>query len=64
MKEGDVIFSVESFLTQKPSVESIQAIEPCTTHFISYDELMSVYQQFLEFNFVGQGFNGEILHSL
>src|SRR5665213_1582253 len=37
MKEQDVIFSVESFLNQTPSYESIQALEDSCLHYITYD---------------------------
>ena len=54
MKEGDVIISVESFFTQKPSYEAIQAIEDCELYFIEYDELQFIYRHFPEFNFIGR----------
>lgn len=54
MKEGDVIFSVESFINQKPSNENIQALEDATLLYIDYDELQSIYRQFPEFNFIGR----------
>jgi CRP-like cAMP-binding protein len=54
MKEGDVIISVESFLSQKPSYESIQALEDCVLYYITYDELQAGYRNFSEFNFIGR----------
>lgn len=54
MKEGDVIVSVESFFQQKPSYESIQALEDCLLYYITYDELQSIYRKFSEFNFIGR----------
>lgn len=54
MKEGDVIFSVESFFKQKPSYESIQALEDTLVYYITYDELQFIYRSFPEFNFVGR----------
>jgi CRP/FNR family transcriptional regulator, anaerobic regulatory protein len=54
MKEGDVIVSVESFFKQKPSYESIQALEETIVHYVSYDELQFIYKNFLEFNFVAR----------
>ena len=54
MKEGDVIISVESFFTQQPSYESIQALEPCELYYIRYDELQFIYRNFPEFNFIGR----------
>jgi CRP-like cAMP-binding protein len=54
MKEGDVIVSVESFYTQKPSDEIMQALEECELYYISYDELQYVYKHYPEFNFIGR----------
>jgi CRP/FNR family transcriptional regulator, anaerobic regulatory protein len=54
MKEGDVIFSVESFLTQKPSYESIQALEDTAVLYIDYDELQYIYKTYPEFNYIGR----------
>lgn len=52
MKEGDVIFSVKSFYTQKPSYESIQLLEDSSLYYVTYKELQYIYNNFLEFNFV------------
>lgn len=54
MKEGDVIYSVESFLSQKESYESIQAIEDSTLYYIDYNELQNIYAVYPEFNFIGR----------
>ena len=54
MKEGDVIVSVESFFQQKPSYESIQALEDCLVYYITYDELQYTYRHYSEFNFIGR----------
>lgn len=54
MKEGDVIISVESFFTQKPSYESIQALEDCVLHSIRYDELQYIFHHFPEFNYIAR----------
>lgn len=54
MKEGDVIYSVESFILQKPSYESIQALEDTVVHYITYHDLQAIYRQFSEFNFIGR----------
>jgi len=54
MKENDVIFSVESFLNQIPSFESIQTIEDCLLYYIDYNQLQYLYHQCPEFNFVGR----------
>ncbi|HVM86878.1 MAG TPA: Crp/Fnr family transcriptional regulator [Puia sp.] len=54
MKEHDVIVSVESFFYQKPSYESIQAIESCCLHYITYDQLQYAYKHFPEFNYTAR----------
>jgi CRP/FNR family transcriptional regulator, anaerobic regulatory protein len=54
MKEGDVIYSVESFLLQRQSYESIQAIEEAIVFYIDYSELQYIYNTYPEFNFIGR----------
>ena len=54
MKEGDVIISVESFFTQRPSLESIQALEDCVLHSIRHDELQFIFREFPEFNYIAR----------
>jgi CRP-like cAMP-binding protein len=54
MKEGDVIVSVESFFKQTISYESIQALEDSLVFYITYDELQYVFNNYLEFNFIGR----------
>jgi CRP-like cAMP-binding protein len=54
LKEGDVIVSVDSFFTQTVSYESIQALEDCVLHYISYTDLQYAYLHFPEFNFIGR----------
>ncbi len=54
MKEHDVIFSVESFLSQSPSYENIQVLEDSLLHYITYDELQYLYNHCPEFNFIGR----------
>lgn len=54
MKEHDVIISVESFFNQKPSYESIQAIENCVVHYITFEQLQFAYKNFPEFNFTAR----------
>jgi CRP/FNR family transcriptional regulator, anaerobic regulatory protein len=54
MKEGDVVVSVESFFGQKPSLESIQAVEESVLYYITYEELQYGYRHFMEFNFIGR----------
>lgn len=54
MKEGDIILSVNSFFTQTPSHESIQALEDSELFCISYDELEHIYRAYPEFNFIAR----------
>jgi CRP/FNR family transcriptional regulator, anaerobic regulatory protein len=54
MKEGDIIIMMESFSFQKPSHESIQALEDTVVHYISWEQLQYVYLTFPEFNFIGR----------
>jgi len=54
MKEGDVAISVESFFKQKPSYESIQAIEDSIVFYTTYEELQKTYKVFPEFNLIGR----------
>ena len=54
MKEGDVIFSVESFLEQAPSEEYIMALEDLDLLYISHHELQSIYKELSEFNYHGR----------
>lgn len=54
MKEGDVIISVESFLNQSVSYESIQALEDTELYYLNYEDLQYCYVNFSEFNFIGR----------
>lgn len=54
MQEGNVIVSVESFFKQKPSYESIQALEDSSVFYIGYHELQNIYRTFPEFNFIAR----------
>lgn len=53
-KESDVMTSIESFLQQTPSEESIIAIEDCVVYQLSYTDLQFLYKEFVEFNIVGR----------
>jgi len=46
--------SVESFLLQKQSHESIQALEDCVLYYISYEELQRLYRDYPELNNIGR----------
>jgi CRP-like cAMP-binding protein len=53
MKEHDFIISVKSFFDQQASHESIEAVEDCILYYISYEDLMYLYEKFHSFTFVG-----------
>ncbi|AFM03467.1 cAMP-binding protein [Bernardetia litoralis DSM 6794] len=52
--ENTLFISVYSFLTQTPSFETIEAIEDCKIHFISYSKLQELYNLHLDLNVVGR----------
>lgn len=54
MMEGDVMTVVRSFFDQVKSYESIQALEDTTVWYITYDELMYIYNHFPEFEHHGR----------
>lgn len=54
MREGDLIISVESFFQQRPSFESVQALEDCTLLCLPYKELQFMYKTFYELNFIAR----------
>lgn len=54
MKEMDVIISVDSFYGQSKSYENMQALEDCELFYITYEELQYIYNNFLEFNYIGR----------
>ncbi|MBV4356880.1 Crp/Fnr family transcriptional regulator [Pinibacter aurantiacus] len=53
MKEHDFIISVKSFFDQQASYESIEAVEDCILYYISYEDLIQLYEKFHSFTFVG-----------
>jgi hypothetical protein len=52
LQEQKLAISVQSFFSQKPSYESIEAVEPCELFYLTYAELQTAYNTFLEFNFI------------
>lgn len=53
-KENDLVISIISFFTQKPSNEFIEALEDCTVWSLSYLDLQYLYHHYPEFNFIGR----------
>lgn len=54
MAEGDFVISIISFLTQQPSTEYLELLEPSVVHSITHKQLNELYQVFPEFNYVGR----------
>lgn len=54
MGEGDVIFSVESFINQEPSEEFQIAYEDIEGYYITYKQLQYLYDYHKEFNYIGR----------
>jgi len=54
MGQGDIIISVYSFFSRRPSFESIEVLEDCTLQSISWDQLQYLYKTFPEFNINGR----------
>lgn len=54
MQENDLILSVYSFFTQKPSYENIELLEDSILISIRYTDLQKMYKDFPEFNFFGR----------
>ena len=54
MKEGDLMFGVNSFYTQTPSEEGIEALEDCIVYSLDYKDLMWAYENYMSFNFNGR----------
>ena len=54
MGEGEIIVSVYSFFSRKPSFENIEVLEDCVLQSINWDQLQSIYKNFPEFNLTGR----------
>lgn len=54
MYEGDFVISIVSFLTQQPSTEYLELLEPSELYSIDYAQLNELYRTFPEFNYVGR----------
>ncbi|MEM6265498.1 MAG: cyclic nucleotide-binding domain-containing protein [Bacteroidota bacterium] len=53
-KEEDVVTSLHSFLTQKPTDEAIKILEDSCLLRLSYQDLQALYQDHVEFNIIGR----------
>jgi len=54
MNKGDIIVSVYSFFSRKPSFENIEVLEDSILQSINWDQLQSIYKNFPEFNQTGR----------
>lgn len=54
MKAGDVIISVNSFYSQRPGYEYIEALEDTELAGITYQQLQELYSRFNEMNTIGR----------
>ena len=54
MGEGEIIVSVYSFFSRKPSFESIEVLEDCVLQSVNWDQLQSLYKNYPEFNQTGR----------
>ena len=54
MQAGDFVISIISFLTQQPSEEYLELLEPTVALSITYDQLQVLYRDFPEFNYTGR----------
>lgn len=52
LHEKKIAISGQSFFSQKPSIECIEALEPCELYYLKYDELQIAYKTFLELNYI------------
>lgn len=54
MGDGDIIVSVYSFFSRKPSFENIEVLEDSIMQSISWDQLQYLYKHYPEFNLTGR----------
>lgn len=52
--EGEIVISVYSFFSQKPSFEGLQALEDCVLLRLRFEKLQELYQSFPTFNYIGR----------
>lgn len=54
MGEDEIIISVYSFFSRKPSFENIELLEDAVLQSINWNQLQKLYTTFPEFNFTGR----------
>lgn len=55
-KEGEFVGDYESFISQQPSLQNIQALEDCVIVTIDYDSLQNLYLKSINANYIGRIF--------
>ena len=54
MGSGEIIVSVYSFFSRKPSFENIEVLEDCILQSINWNQLQTLYKHYPEFNLTGR----------
>jgi CRP/FNR family transcriptional regulator, anaerobic regulatory protein len=54
MGEGEIIISVYSFFSRKPSSENIEVLDDCVLQSINWTQLQDLYSEFPPFNITGR----------
>lgn len=52
--ENTFACSIVSFITRKPDIRGIEALEDCTLHALPHDELEQLYKQYHEIEHIGR----------
>lgn len=52
--ENDALTSMYSFISQKPSFETIEVLEDCILYEISYENVQFLFKKYPEFNLIGR----------
>ena len=52
LQEKRLAISVQSFFSQTPSYECIEAIEPCEIFYLTWEELQTAYKTYSELNYI------------
>ncbi|HMV43785.1 MAG TPA: Crp/Fnr family transcriptional regulator [Leptospiraceae bacterium] len=53
-KEQEFVTSIYSFVSRKPLIETIEALEDCQLTSISYEDLQRLYSKHMELNRIGR----------
>lgn len=50
MREGDIFASLNSFFLRQPAAETVEALEPCIIHAITYEHYSNILKNWPSFN--------------